>query len=206
MILLPKTSCNASHVMVQDEAVMQRIVKQGWEFMDAAYRWVPGGFLSFADEDDMVASSLVWVLVYDGPQPDPDDIDFNHVYCAVAYKSKFGLKAVAFGQQSTAAGKAVLTDSPRNRAAQAIDFKVRRAAAKKQMFTDIIKRGWAEVSERPEQIFLSLGAPMIPAQTLIDAGVFKDKKVHVEDDGFHYSREIGGKLCTKVAVGKGFRG
>ena len=30
MILLPKTSCNASHVMVQDEAVMQRIVKQGW--------------------------------------------------------------------------------------------------------------------------------------------------------------------------------
>lgn len=34
-----------------------------------AYKWVPGGFLTFTDEADMLSRSDVWYLVYDGVAP-----------------------------------------------------------------------------------------------------------------------------------------
>ena len=202
MIWLARTSLNAAHIAIANKSIMQKLIEQGWEFMDAAYQWVPGGFLSFDDQEDMINSSALWYLIYDGPAPEPEDIDFNRVYCAVAFKSKFGLKAVAFGQQSTKAGKEKLENSPTNKDA---DFRTRRAAAVKSMFKMVAKKGWAEVSGRPEEMFKSVGAPMIKAQTLIDAGVFKGKSVTVEPDGYHYARLIGGQEHVKVAVGKGFR-
>lgn len=167
----------------------------------------------------MVSSSAKWVLIHDGPKPDPKDIDWQHVYACTCYKEKFGLKAVAFGKQAmpkpgtapyiNEQGKEVteytMETDVRNPKAAAISFKKRRESAVLAMMKDATKRGWCEVSDRPEEIMLGFGAKKIPAQELIDAGVFKDKKIKVEPDGYHYTREIGGQMHTKIALGRGFR-
>lgn len=219
MISLPKISINSSHIKIVDKALMSELIKSAWLFMDSAYRWVPGGFLSFDDEDDMISSSLEWVICYDGPKPEPHDIDWQHVYAVTVYKEKFGKKAVAFGKQSLPKPgttpyidekgrqitKYTLETDVRNPKAADIDFRRRRESAVLAMMKDTCKRGWCEVSDRPEQIMLGFGAHKIPAQDLIDAGVFKGKKVTVDKDGYHYTRLIKGEEHTKIALGRGFK-
>lgn len=201
MLKIPRTKLcvNSSHIYITDKSVMSALVGKGWEFMDAAYRWVDG-FKSFDDETDMVDSSLVWILTYDGPAPQNQaDIDWNHVYCCTICKSKHGLKTVAFGQQSTEGGKAALaTDSQAND----VDFRKRREAAKRKAFEFQAKHCWQEVSHRPEALFLEMGTPKIPFADLEAAGIFEDKEVHPLEDGYHYERRIGGQWVTKLAVGK----
>lgn len=177
---------------------MSALVGKGWEFMDAAYKWVDG-FKSFHDEVDMVDSSLIWMLTYDGPAPkDQSDVDWNHVYCCTICKPKHGLKTVAFGQQSTDGGKAALST---NSQANDVDFRKRREAAKRKAFEWQAKHCWQEVSHRPEQIFLSMGTPKIPYEVLAATDVFAGKEVHPLEDGYHYERLIGGQWVTKLAVG-----
>lgn len=189
---------NSSHIYITDKTVMSELVGKGWEFLDAAYKWV-GGFQSFEDEADMVNDSLMWLLTYDGKKPkDQKDIDWNHVYCVTVCKSKHGLKTVAFGQQSTIDGKAALaTESQANE----VDFRQRRAAAKRKALEWQAKHCWQEVSGAPERLFLGMGTPKIPYEELAATDVFKGKEVHPLADGYHYERKINGVWHTKIAVG-----
>lgn len=103
MLVIPKTftgsrPLNASHISITDKSVISQLITPAWEFMNAAYEFVPGGFQSFDDPVDMLDSSLLWYIVYDGEAPEPENIDFGKVYVAIVFKRKFGLKGVAMGK------------------------------------------------------------------------------------------------------------
>lgn len=187
---------NCSHINITDKATISKLITPAWEFMNAAYEFVPGGFQSFDDPVDMEDSSLLWYVVYDGEAPEPEDIDFGKVYVVIVFKRKFGLKGVAMGKNRL----------PGSLIRQYPDYKQRQMDAITAAYKKSMKIGWMEVSDRPEQIYLSLGAKKIPAQDLMNAGVFKGKEVRILDDGYHYVRKIGGDWHTKIAVGSGFRG
>lgn len=75
MIFVPKTSLNSSHITITDKAVMTELIDDSWMFLSSAYRWAPGGFLSFDDQEDMIDNSLAWYIIYDGETPEPHNID-----------------------------------------------------------------------------------------------------------------------------------
>ena len=87
-----------------------------------------------------------------------------------------------------------------------VDFRVRRDSAVRTMMIDACKRGWCEVSGKPEEMLIRAGATKIPAQQLLDAHVYSRKQLKICDDGYHYIRKIKGIECTKIALGSGFRG
>lgn len=61
-----------------------------------------------------------------------------------------------------------------------------------------LKRSWSEVSGAPEKIFKRMGFPTVPAA---HAEKLIGKKVEIQPDGEHYTREIGGHKHTKVILG-----
>lgn len=61
-------------------------------------------------------------------------------------------------------------------------------------------RMYAEVSDRMEQMLIDeLGAKPIPAKY---ASVILGKDVEPLEDGYHYNRELGGEIKTKILVGR----
>lgn len=173
--------------------------------MNAAYEFVPGGFLSFDNEMDMADNSAKWYLVYDGVAPeDQRDIDFDKVYCAVMMKEKFGLKMVALGKNRTQSGKEQLgthdEDGKDIGGGRKLDFKTRQQAALRKMYAWCMKNGWGEFSGACDKIMRRAGGKVIDPQKLIDAGVFAGKQVKVLDGGY-YERLIGGQMHKKIALG-----
>lgn len=219
MIHIRSISLNSSHITITDTDVMKALRKGAWMYLSAAYRWVSGGFLSFNDADDMADKSAAWYLVYDGDAPTPDNIDWQHVYGFTVYRQNHGLKAVAFAKQALPkpgtvpyldeSGKEIteytMESYTRNANAVQVDFKKRRESAVKAMMKDACERGWCEVSGRPEEMLLAMGAVKIPAQRIADANMFNGHRVRICDDGYHYIRRIGGELRTKIALGNGFK-
>ena len=218
MIHMSVTSLNSSHITITDKNVMGLLSEGAWMFLNSAYRWVPGGFLSFADENAMIKHSAVWYLVYDGKAPTPDNIDWQHVYGFTVYRRNHELKAVAFAKQALPkagtvpyldeSGKEIteytMESDTNNAKAVQVDFKKRRESAVKAMMKDACERGWCEVSGKPEEMLLAMGAAKIPAQRIADANMFNSHRVRICDDGYHYVRRIGGELRTKIALGNGF--
>ncbi len=220
MITLKRISLNSSHITVTDRDVRDKLKEGAWLFLNAAYKWVPGGFLSFSDEEALLNRSTVWYIIYDGEAPTPEYIDWQHVYGMTVYRQRFGLKAVAFAKQALPKpgttpymnndGKEVvqytMETETNNDSALAVDFRKRREDAVKTMMIDACKRGWCEVSGKPEEILLASGATMIPAQRLLDSHVYSRKQLTICEDGYHYIRDIGGQPHMKIALGNGFRG
>lgn len=60
------------------------------------------------------------------------------------------------------------------------------------------KRDWAEVSGAPEHIAKKMGIPDVPNT---EAGKLTGKKVELDSDGSHYTRDIGGSPHKKKIVG-----
>lgn len=61
-------------------------------------------------------------------------------------------------------------------------------------------RMYAEVSDAMEHILIKkLGGKPIPNKY---AGIITGKDVELHDDGFHYSRDLGGEIHTKILVGR----
>ena len=204
-LLSNATAINSAHIHVTDNNTMRTLAKQGWEFMNAAYEFVPGGFLSFDDDVDMADSSAKWYLVYDGEAPkDQRDIEFDKVYCAVMCKNKLGLKVVAVGKNRTDSGKEQLgthsEDGKDIGKGRKLDFKIRQQAALRKMYVWAMKNGWGEFSGAAEKVMRSAGGRVIDPQTLIDTGVFGNRQVNILDDGY-YERVIGGHMHRKIALG-----
>lgn len=59
MIHLQQISLNSSHITITSRDVMEKLKEGAWLFLNVAYKWVPGGFLTFTDEDNMVNRSDV---------------------------------------------------------------------------------------------------------------------------------------------------
>ena len=219
MIHMQRISLNSSHITITDRDVIKALKDGAWLFLNTAYKWVPGGFKSFTSETDLGDKSYAWYLVYDGEAPTPEHLDWQHVYGFTVYRLNHGLKAVAFAKQAlpkpgttpytNEQGKEIteytLETDTNNAKALEVDFRKRRDAAVRTMMRDACERGWCEVSGKPEEMLLSMGATKIPAQQIADANMFNGHRVRVCDDGYHYVRRIGGKLCTKIALGNGFK-
>jgi hypothetical protein len=60
------------------------------------------------------------------------------------------------------------------------------------------KRSWGEVSGKPEHMLRKLGAPVIPNKA---ASRLIGKEVELHPNGEYYTRKIGQKSVTKVAMG-----
>lgn len=220
MIHVSSTSLNSSHITIVDSNTMTALREGAWLFLNMAYKWVPGGFLTFTDEADMLSRSDVWYLVYDGVAPTATEIDWHHVYGFTVFRQRFGLKAVAFAKQAIPKigttpyinehGKEIteytMETETNNASALDVDFRQRRDSAVKTMMIDACKRGWCEVSGKPEEMLIRAGATKIPAQQLLDAHVYSKKQLKICADGYHYIRKIKGIECTKIALGSGFHG
>lgn len=61
-----------------------------------------------------------------------------------------------------------------------------------------LNRSYSEVSDKMEDFMLKIGAKRVPSSI---AAKILNKKIEPEDDGYHYRREIGGKIHRKVMVG-----
>lgn len=62
-----------------------------------------------------------------------------------------------------------------------------------------LERAWAEVSGAPERIMQKAGMRPLPAKF---AGLLTGKEIlEVNDDGFHYTRNISGELHEKIIYG-----
>lgn len=70
----------------------------------------------------------------------------------------------------------------------------------KEDFKDARRNVWCEASAKPVTFLMKLGAKPIPNN--ITKKILKDKILtDLKDDGFFYTREIGGKPHTKVILG-----
>lgn len=102
----------------------------------------------------------------------------DHISAVKLYKPLYGRKSIAAGTDGTHRGKADL-------------FKI--------ILTDHeLRRAWGEVSGKPEEMMTSIGSPVIPPS---EVERMTGKKVRIEPDEQHYTRNIGGKPHRKIAMG-----
>lgn len=94
------------------------------------------------------------------------------------YKKEHGRKSIASGTDNTTQGK--------------------KDWLKTKLEDHEQKRAWGEVSGKAEHLQKKLGTPVIPANKV---GKLLGKDVKIQHDGEHYSRSIGGKEHTKIAMG-----
>lgn len=128
-----------------------------------------------ADKDELLMPDIMWKLVRRNEK----------IAAAIAYKMRYGRKAFLAGSDGTTDGKRDLIKIMK----EDLDIKDRGA--------------WVEVSGAPEHIYLDkLGGVPIPnvlAKEILEAD---DKKVlELNSDGYHYTRNIGGKPYEKIMVG-----
>ena len=103
----------------------------------------------------------------------------GHPTAVIIYKDQYGRKTIASGTDGTPQGKK--------------DFHMIR------LDDHHFKRSWAEVSGAIEHIMKKTGAKPILAKF---AHVLTHKEIlEYNDDGFHYTREIGGDLHEKIIYG-----
>jgi len=101
----------------------------------------------------------------------------DHITSVNIYKDQYGRKSIASATDGSEQGKA--------------DYKKN----KQEDFGH--KRSWGEVSGKPEHIARKLGAPIIPNTKVAK---LTGKKVELDPNGEHYTRQIGGHAHRKVAV------
>lgn len=75
-----------------------------------------------------------------------------------------------------------------------------KADIKKILQDDLIHgRSWVEASGPLEKYLLSIGAPKVKATAA--AKILGRDILEIDDDGFHYKRNINGKVLTKIIIG-----
>lgn len=103
----------------------------------------------------------------------------NKIVAVKLYKDQHGKKSIASGSDGTKEGKIAIM----------------------QMFKDDVKtnRSWAEVSGKAESVYLKLGAQPIP--NIFVEKILGKKLESLDPDGYHYEREINGKIFKKILIG-----
>jgi hypothetical protein len=103
----------------------------------------------------------------------------GEIIFANIYKDRQGRKGMAIGHDGSDAGKAEVF---------------------KTIIEDIkLKRSWSEVSGASAKVAMRLGTPVVPnnlASELLNKPI-----IAYGDDGYSYTRSIGGQLKTKIIIG-----
>jgi len=103
----------------------------------------------------------------------------DHITAFRIYKDSFGRKGIASGTNQTKQGTR--------------DFHL----LSKQDLS--MKTTWSEVSDKMEDHFIKLGAK--PVSNTYVKLLLPGKKIELDDDGYHYYREIMGTKKRKMIVG-----
>lgn len=153
----------------------EEYLDQVWDILQDSYRSI-GGIANISEPEELLDEDYIWKLV----------TKHKKVLAVQIYKRKSGgRKIFCGGCLSTPEGKAAF-------------YKLALEDVKR-----LERDAWAEVSGSMEGVYIfKLGATPIPAdmskRILNDMG--KDV-ISVSNDGFHYTRKIGGKPYEKIMFG-----
>lgn len=142
-----------------------------WEILQKSYAKI-GGFKSVNSKEEMIETNGIWKLVKKN----------NQIVAVAVYKDLFGRKLYGLGSDGTKEGKYQL-------------LKLLKDDAN-------LLRSYAEVSGKMEEHYINLGFTAIPSD-IAEQLLNKSGKAIISksEDGFHYSRLIGGEKFTKIMFG-----
>lgn len=150
------------------------IVDDIFSLLKNAYKDVKGG-LHFVSKDDLISSTSLWKVIY---------FDEN-IVGVVIYKAKQGLKMVALG------------------IAKISDREIKHSI--KTMLSFIFKQTfsntWMEVSEGVEQFIIKNGGERFLIHNTLAKKLTSKNIISLDDDGYHYTRNINGIVKRKVMIG-----
>ena len=158
-----------------DYVKKEQYLDEVWVILQKSYKNI-GGIASMSSPDDLLSDKLIWKLVIRGGKV---------IACNIYKGSGNSRKLVAGGTDGSPEGKEDF-------------YKMCREEVKR-----LERNSWGEVSGAMEGVFLfKLGATPIPAD--VARNVLKDRGkdiLSVSNDGFHYTRKIGGKSYEKIMFG-----
>ena len=164
---------NEHYVNLFDKTKMLQYKDEVWDILQKSYQKA-GGMLGMESPEQLVDETDMWKLCRRN----------GKINAALCYSLKRGGRKTCYGGcDMTPAGKE--------------DFY-------KIMKADMEQTGrkvWAEVSDAIEHIYVDkMNAPAIPAE--VAQKILKDKKFDkIDNDGFHYWRNIGGESKRKLMIG-----
>ena len=159
----------------QDTQKKEEYLDQVWDILQESYRSI-GGIANISDADELLNSEYIWKMVTKNKK----------VLAVQLYKTKGGgRKIFCGGCLGTPEGKSAF-------------YKLASEDVKR-----LERDAWAEVSGSMEGVYIfKLGATPIPAD--VSEKILNDMGksiISVSDDGFHYTRKIGGKPYEKIMFG-----
>lgn len=160
-------------IKLSDSAAAREIWTDSiWNLLCTAYKDVAGG-LHFASPDAMLEETQDWEILHDNGQ----------VLATLLYKRKHGSKISALGVTS-------------------IENRRRDAAAKLgELIRQRLQHTWIEVSEKAEAFVLRNGGDCYRIPNAYASQLTGKSILALEQDGFHYVREICGIYKQKLIIG-----
>jgi hypothetical protein len=150
------------------------IVDDVFTILQDAYENVTGG-LHFKNKDELINTTDLWKVIY---------LEEN-IVGIVIYKAKKGLKMVALGIANFLNTKSQLFV--------------------KSMLSHIFKltfaNSWMEVSEGVEKFLIKNGGKKFFIKNSFASQLTGKTILSLDDDGYHYKREINGVAKTKIMIG-----
>ena len=140
-----------------------------------AYSSVKGG-LHFVSVDELIVKTAQWRVIY------LDDT----IAGVIIYKAKRGSKMVAMAISDT------LNYSLRTHVKSMLSY----------IFKITFGTTWMEVSEGAERFVLKVGGEKFLLSNTLAANLTGKEILSLDDDGYHYYREINGVIKRKVILGK----
>lgn len=189
MIHLPHTTqlatikTNAGKEYITDKETKEKYADDVWEMLQHSYKSI-GGYQGAKSADHLVSKTYLWKIITKGDTPVAIGI----------YKQQFGLKRIAIGTAKDAGGEIVHVTGE--------DKKVRvgKAALTKLVKSDL-KTAWVETSGGSEKLIMKVGGSKYRLPNT-DANALTGKEIlDMNDDGFHYTRDIGGEPHEKIIIG-----
>lgn len=162
-------------VNIFDRAEKEKVVDKVWSMLEKTYNRQGLEFNSFSDKNDLMDDSDQWKLMYSTDDGGRKLVGVN------VYKKKFGRKPVAIGYEED------------NQAKVTKEFLLN--------IHNTMKNSWAEVSGNVERLMImKFGTKwMIPSKFAAEST--GKHIISYNDDGYHYTRDIGGTPREKVIVG-----
>lgn len=163
---------NEHFVTCFEPAEMEKWLDQVWNMLEEAYKYCGG--VKGITKEALIPESDLWKLVKRG----------NKLTAAVLYTMKRGgRKACYMASDGTKQGK------------DDLDMIIFEDAK----MTD--RDAWTEVSGRAIKVFLRNGH--LPVPNTVAREIMKDKEFdELKDDGWFYTRKIGGEPKTKIMVSR----
>ncbi|MBL0708247.1 MAG: hypothetical protein JJW00_04290 [Sulfurimonas sp.] len=150
------------------------IVDDVFAILQDAYKNVKGG-LNFEDKDHLIQNTSLWKVIY------LDEV----IVGVIIYKAKKGLKMVALGISSFLTKK--------------YNKYIKKLFS--HIFKSTFRYTWMEVSEGVEHFIIKNGGKSFLLKNTLATQLTGKQILALDDDGYHYKREINGVVKSKVIIG-----